>query len=152
MASVDITSLYTNIPLDETISICSNELFDEKQNVSNLDRASFEKLLRFATKDPIFIFDKNFYKQLDGVAMGSFANAFLCNHEKRWLDKCPEQFKPVFYRQYVDDIFVLFRKEEQLKLFLNYAYIYTNGKTLKGRRECVFRGKVKKDRLLSARN
>ena len=26
----------------------------------------------------------------------------------------------MFYRQYVDDIFVLFRKEEHLKLFLNY--------------------------------
>ena len=96
MASLDITSLFTNIPLDETISICSNELFDKKQYVSNLDRASFEKFLRFATKKSFFIFDKNFYKQLDGVAMGFFANAFLCNHEKRWLDKCPEQFKPVF--------------------------------------------------------
>ena len=93
MASLDITSLFTDIPLDETISIWSNELFDKKQYVSNLDRASFEKLLRFATKKSFFIFDKNFYKQLDGVAMGFFANAFLCNHEKRWLDKCPE---PVF--------------------------------------------------------
>ena len=31
-----------------------------------------------------------------------------------------DSFKPVFYRRYVDDIFVLFRKEEHLKLFLNY--------------------------------
>ena len=30
MASLDITSLFTNIPLDETINICSNELFDKK--------------------------------------------------------------------------------------------------------------------------
>ena len=28
MASLDITSLFTNIPLDETISICLNESFD----------------------------------------------------------------------------------------------------------------------------
>ena len=26
----------------------------------------------------------------------------------------------MFYREYLDDIFVLFRKEERLKLFLNY--------------------------------
>ena len=76
-------------------------------------------------KESFFIFDKTFYKQLDGVGMGSplgptLANAFLCYHEKRWLDKCPEEFKPVFYRRYEDDIFVLFRKEEHLKLFLNY--------------------------------
>ena len=30
------------------------------------------------------------------------------------------KFKPVFYERYVDDIFVLFRKEEQLQLFPNY--------------------------------
>ena len=62
MASLDITSLFTNIPLDETINICSNELFDKKQYVSNLDRASFEKLLWLATKESFFIFNKTFYK------------------------------------------------------------------------------------------
>ena len=46
MASLDITSIFTNIPLDETINICSNELFDKKQYISNLHRAGFEKLLR----------------------------------------------------------------------------------------------------------
>ena len=60
MASLDITSLFTNIPLDETINICSNELFDKKQYVSNLDRTSFEKLLQLATKESFFIFDKTF--------------------------------------------------------------------------------------------
>ena len=56
-----------------------------------------------------------------GSPLGPFlANAFLCYHEKRWLNKCPEEFKPVFYRRYVDDIFVLLRKKEHLKSFLNY--------------------------------
>ena len=85
MSSLDITSLFTNIPLDETINICLNESFDKKQCVSNLDRASFEKLLLLAIKESFLIFDKTFYKQLDGVAMGSplgptLANSFLCCH------------------------------------------------------------------------
>ena len=80
--------------------------------VSNLDRASFYKILRLFTKESFFIFDKTFSKQLDGVAMASpldptVANLFLCYHEKRWLDKCAEEFKPVLYRQYVDDICTL---------------------------------------------
>ena len=99
--------------------------FDKKQCISNLDRASFEKHLLLATKGSSFVFDKTFYKQLDGVAKGSplgptLGNSFLCYHEKGWLDKCPEEFKPVFYMRYADDIFVLFRKEEHIKLFLNY--------------------------------
>ena len=87
MASLDINSLFINIPLDETINIALNESFDKKQSVSNLDRDSFEKLLRLATKESFFIFDKTSYKQLDGLAMGSplcpiLANySFLCYHE-----------------------------------------------------------------------
>ena len=62
MASLDTTSLFTNIPLDETINICLNKSFGKKQCASNLDRASFEKLLRVAAKESFFIFDKTFYK------------------------------------------------------------------------------------------
>ena len=101
MESLDITSLFTNIPLDETINICLDESFKKKKCASNLDRASFEKLLQLATKESFFIFDKTFSKKLDGVAISSplvptLANSFLCYHEKRRLDKCPEKFKPVF--------------------------------------------------------
>ena len=56
-----------------------------------------------------------------GSPLGStLTNSFLCYHEKRWLHKCPQEFKPMFCRQYVDDIFLLVRKEEHFKLFLNY--------------------------------
>ena len=50
----------------------------------------------------------------------TLANAFLCYYEKEWLDNCPIQFKPVIYKRYVDDIFVLFSSKEQLQLFVNY--------------------------------
>ena len=47
------------------------------------------------------------------VAMGSplgpsLANAFSCFHEQIWLNDCPEDFKPVYYRRYVDGIFPYF--------------------------------------------
>ena len=61
MASLDITSLFTNISLDETINICLNESFDKKQCVSNFNGASFEKLLRLATQESFFIFDNFFF-------------------------------------------------------------------------------------------
>ena len=117
MESLEITSLLTNIPLGETLNICSNELFDKKQYVSNLDQASFEKFLQLATKESIFIFDKTFYKQLDGVAMGSIlVNAFLCYHKKRWLDKCHEKFKPALYMRFG----MIFLYSSERKNTLNY--------------------------------
>ena len=47
-----------------------------------------------------------------GSTLGpTLANSFLCHHEKRWLDKCSKELKPVFYRRYVDDIFGIPQKE-----------------------------------------
>ena len=64
------------------------ESFDKKQYVSNLDQASFEKLLGLATKEIFFFLDKNFCNQSNGVALGpslgsTLANSFLCYYEKR---------------------------------------------------------------------
>ena len=50
----------------------------------------------------------------------TLANAFLCHHERNWLDNCPIELKPVLYRRYVDDIFLLFKSPENLPLFRNY--------------------------------
>ena len=74
------------------------------------------------------------YKQIDGVAMGSplgltLANPFLCHYEKLWLDSYPLEFKPVVYRRYVDDIFVLFKSKDHLLLFAK--YLNTRHKSLK---------------------
>ena len=49
--------------------------------------------------ESLILFDQEFFKQDDGVAMGSplgstLANVFLY-HEKIWLRNCRSQFKPV---------------------------------------------------------
>ena len=125
MGSLDVDSLFTNIPLEETIEICTNELFKESQTVEGLSATEFKKLLSLATKDSHFIFDGTLYKQIDGVAMGSplgptLANAFLVYHEKNWLEHCPVEYRSLYYRRYVDDIFVLFNSAEHLKRFYSY--------------------------------
>ena len=50
----------------------------------------------------------------------TLANTFLCHHEKKWLDDCPLEFKPVYYKRYVDDIFLLFKDPKHASLFTNY--------------------------------
>ena len=64
-------------------------------------------------------------EQVDGVAMGSplgltLANAFLVQFEKNWLQNCPFDLKPYYYRRYVDDIFVFFTSTKHLKAFQNF--------------------------------
>ena len=87
MASLDVDSLFTNIPLDETINICTESVFNESDTVEGLNKSEFKELLSLATKESYFIFNELLYKQIDGVAMGSplgstLANAFLCFYEK----------------------------------------------------------------------
>jgi len=49
-----------------------------------------------------------------------FANIFLSYHESTWLDICSDNYKPVFYRRYVDDTFSLFKNAECAENFAAY--------------------------------
>ena len=78
-----------------------------------------------AVKYVLFIFNDILYCQKDGIGMGNplgptLANVFLCYYEKLWLNNCPVEFKPVFYRRYIDDTFMLFKSRDHVPLFLNY--------------------------------
>ena len=74
--------------------------------------------------------DGELYDQMDGVAMGSplgptLANIFMCALEKRYLNDCPTQFKPVLYRRYVDDTFCLFNRRDDVDRFLQHINSFT---------------------------
>ena len=125
MASLDVNSLFTNVSLEETIHICVNELFKSNSSILGLKKKQITEMLSLTTKESIILFDMTFYTQVDGVAMGSplgpsLSNAFLCHHETKWLNDCPEKFKPVFCKRYVDDIFMLFKRPEHVKSFVDY--------------------------------
>ena len=76
LLSYDVTSLYTNIPLQETIDIAINLIFNQNPNL-NITKKELKKLFLFATFYFIFyslqthfIFNSKFYNQIDEVAMG----------------------------------------------------------------------------------
>lgn len=81
--------------------------------------------MQLAVTNSFFIFNDKIYEQIEGLGMGlplgpTFANIFMSHHEKAWLDDCPLKFKPILYRRYVDDTFLLFRKKKNASSFLNY--------------------------------
>ena len=114
LASFDISNLYTNIPLEETIQICLDKLMVENNTYNGFSRTEFETLLRYSCQDNYFFFNSQLYRQINGLSMGSsiapiLANIFLCHHEQGWLDNCPQEFAPIWYRRYVDDTLLVFR-------------------------------------------
>ena len=106
MGSLDIDSLATNIPLEETIIICTNLIYNNVDVIEGINKFEFKNLLSLSMQELYFLFDDVLYKWKNGVAMGSplgstMANFFLSFYEVKWLEQCPNEFKPVFYRRYV---------------------------------------------------
>ena len=75
LVSYDVTALFTNAPLDETIPILADKAFNDNwlSKTCNMiiSKDNPMDLLNVATKNQLFQFNGNLYEQVDGVAMGS---------------------------------------------------------------------------------
>ena len=123
LVSYDVTSLFTNIPLQETTNIAINLIFNQNSNL-NISKKELKKLFLFATSQTHFIFNIKFYNQIDVVAMGSLlapvlANIFMGFYQSNWLNEYNLN-KPKFYLRYVDEILAAFDKEQNSLNFLNF--------------------------------
>ena len=88
IVSYDVTSLFTNVALDKTISLLAekaftNNWFNATYNL-NITKSGLIELLTIATKDLLFQFNGELYEQPNGVGMGSplgplVANTFMCS-------------------------------------------------------------------------
>ena len=62
MASLGVDTLFTNIPLDETIVICVKKLFKTPDTlVERISKSNFRDLLNLASKESFFTFNNKFY-------------------------------------------------------------------------------------------
>ena len=109
LVSYYATSLFTNLPLNETIQILADKAFADgwfnKTTKLNLTKEDLVDLLKAATKNQLFQFDASLYEQIDGVAMGLplgplLANVSMCSIEETLRQ---DGLLPPFYRRYVDD-------------------------------------------------
>ena len=124
MCSFDVVSLFTNIPLEETVEICLDKLYANSETVHNLCRQDLKKLIMFVAKENYFLFDNKYFDQIDGVSMGSpigpvLANIFMCHLEEGALHTFPGS-GPIMYKRFVDDCFLTFENKQQSEEFFNH--------------------------------
>ena len=70
MLSYDVCNLFTNMPLQETIKLAVNLIFEKRPEI-RITRKQLTKLFEFATSRTHFLFNAKYYDQIDFVAMGS---------------------------------------------------------------------------------
>jgi len=117
MVSFDVKSLFTMVPLEETIELCG-QLYQRAHG--NEDLSLFKKLLRLCIKDVPFLYNDQWWQQSDGVSMGSplaptMATIFMNNLEEQ-LSQYTGQ-GPIYYSRYVDDIFLIFKSRSNIEPF-----------------------------------
>ena len=118
MVSYNVSSLLTNVPIEETIDIIC-----EHADNTKLPPAVLKELLSLCTENTNFIFDSVVYRPIDGVAVGSplgpiLANIFMTTLEKqRKMDDIIA--KKTYYKRYVDDTFVLCKNRTDAESILN---------------------------------
>ena len=120
-----MSSLFTNVPLEETIKILadrafSNNWFNSEYDL-NISKQDLIDLLGVATKGQLFQFNGSLYEQIDDVAMGSplgplLANVFMSSIEEK-VDV--EGKLPPYYRRYVDDTLTVMPDLSTARDFLN---------------------------------
>ncbi len=124
LCTLDVSSLYTNIPTEEGISAALKAL-EAHRSVDHsrppLDYLS--RLLETILYNNVFRFNDKFYLQLQGTAMGTkmapaYANIFMGNLEEQALNRTTPI--PLMWKRYIDDIFLVWTNtKESLLEFIN---------------------------------
>ena len=121
LRSIDISSLFTNVPLKETIGICEEALYKDLSSSPFIPQAVFIELIESATSSVEFSFNDKMYKQTNEIAMGSsplgltLANIFVGYFEYKLFTRVK---KPTIYCRCIDDTFAIFKQEDDVDDFL----------------------------------
>ena len=124
LCTIDVASLYTNIPNAEGILACAHQLRHNRPPDLQPSNRTITQLLDYVLNKNNFDFNGKHYLQVGGTAMGtkvapSFANIFMADFEKKHVYTYPT--KPSIWLRYIDDIFLIWEHgETELQCFLDH--------------------------------
>ncbi|BHF58455.1 hypothetical protein SprV_0100140700 [Sparganum proliferum] len=112
MVSFDVTSLFTSIPpkvAREVLCKRLEETYDETQNTLKIEHLM--RLFEFC-QQTFFTFAGETYEQIKGTPMVSPVSGLVAELVLQELERIAFlQHEPVFWRRYVDDTFVIVKKD-----------------------------------------
>ena len=114
----DVESLFTSVPVGETIEYILKRLNTNKELKPLCKKYILKKILIKLTKELVFSANKHLIKQINGCPMGGpisvvFSDIYICKMEEDVV----KPLKPTFYKRYVDDMYVKRKRNEADTLF-----------------------------------
>ena len=122
LVSFDVNSLFTNIPIDFTINLLLNLVFDGKPKDGKfygMNKQQLKKMLEWTTKKTVLQFNGSYYEQTNGVAMGTPIAPLLADICMNWVinKTSNSHVQPKVFFRYVDDCLAIFSNHEEIKQF-----------------------------------
>ena len=118
LASLDVTSLFTNVPVEQTITIlCENAYHHANLDPPAIPEHIMAALLRLCTTKAPFRSPRGaLYYQTDGVAMGSPLGVLFAQAYMGWIEnKVLQNGAPRIYCRYIDDILTEVTSSDELQ-------------------------------------
>ena len=117
LVTLDVSSLYTNIPHEDGILACKS--FLEKDGTSTERITEIEELMKLVLENNHFKFDGNHYLQKLGTAIGSsMAPLFMGKFEEDFLQS--RALAPTVWFRFLHDIFMIWdHSYEELESFIS---------------------------------
>ena len=124
LVSLDVESLFSNVPVNETIEIILHRVYHHEHKTAppNIPKNVMRELVLCTTQTP-FAFQNDTYLFNDGVAMGTplgptFADFYMSHLETQVLESS-NHFNPRFYIRYVDDTLAVFKSDSEIHDFIS---------------------------------
>ncbi|XP_049273323.1 uncharacterized protein LOC125759096 [Rhipicephalus sanguineus] len=121
LVAFDVVSLFTSVPIDMAVDVCVTAL-DKDPTLperSPLEVHDLGSLLKFCLSNTYFTFQKKYYRQLHGAAMGASISVTVANLTMEAIEaRALSSFtpKPKCFLRYVDDCFSVLQRQN-LDLF-----------------------------------
>ena len=124
MVTLDVKSLYTNIPNSMGLKACSQSLNTHRQGTQNPSNVSIIRLLRMVLTMNNFEFNGEHFLQVGGTAMGTKTAPNYAITSMNWFEDTyvyTYHKQPLLWVRYIDDIFMIFpHGEDELTSFIQY--------------------------------
>jgi len=140
LATIDVKSLYLNIPHKDGIQAVKNRVYYNNKDSENvaIPPGTMSDLLNIVLKHNYFQFADRMYHQVQGTAMGTkmapaYANIFMAELEEKLLENSTTD--PYLWKRYIDDILCIWPGDEKdLERFI--AHLNRSHPTIKFTYEC----------------